>query len=94
MRKTKLAQQKAEKVFSQLVEIEAQVKIAEAQVKEAENEEAAKMESAKQRIAAICEEENIFCGIMLTATDISNIVQLAIESKENIKIPFILYFND
>jgi len=60
----------------------------------AEKEEAEKLENATQQINEICEESNLFCGIVLTTQDLLGVVQLALESKENVTIPFRVYHKE
>jgi hypothetical protein len=78
------------------IESDAQQALLDAQqaMAEAEQSDIATMEEAKQKILEICEESNLFCGLVLTKGDILNILSLAIDSKENIKIPFVLYFKN
>jgi len=66
---------------------------AQQQIKDAELADIANLEATKDRILSICEEEGFFCGMILTKEDILSIVSLAIDNKDNIKIPFVLYFN-
>lgn len=62
--------------------------------KEAQDEEAARVQNVEQSIAKICTDNNMFCGIILTKQDIVSVVSLALESNENVRIPFKLYFNE
>lgn len=87
MRKTKTLKSEMDKITARLSEIQ---KLAE----EAKLEETHKIEGMKVSINEICETENVFCGIILTPEDVISIVQLAIISKENVKIPYNLYFDD
>ena len=87
MRKSKLVKQEAEKLVAKLKEIEVLAA-------EADMEESAKMEVARHTIDSVCEKDNIFCGVILSREDIMNIISLAIETQESVKIPFNLYFND
>jgi hypothetical protein len=57
----------------------------------AEKEEAEKLENATQQINEICEANNLFCGIVLTTQDLLGVIQLALESNENVTIPFRVY---
>jgi hypothetical protein len=61
---------------------------------EAEAEEKAKMDSVQNQIDEIFSENDMFCGIILTWEDIASIVRLALETKENVRIPYRLYFNE
>lgn len=87
MRKKTALKKEVEKAVERLKEIEALAK-------EAELEEAAKMEQVKQNIDALCKEHNMFAGVVLTKDDLIAVLRMAFETKENIKIPFALYFNE
>jgi hypothetical protein len=60
----------------------------------AESEEQAKIENAKSVIDSIGKDLNAFIGVILTPSDLVAILDLALKSRENIKIPYTLYFND
>ena len=94
MRKIKTIKTEIEKAKLDSDNALLKLKEVEELAKEAEKEEAENKERIVQDINNICSTSNLFCGIILTPDDILKIVQLAIESKENIKIPFQLYFND
>jgi len=62
---------------------------------EAIKEEQETVETVKKSITQICDDNAMFCGVILTTGDILSIVQLAIQTKDDtIKIPFNIYFND
>jgi hypothetical protein len=52
------------------------------------------LEEVEASINEICEREDLYCGIILTPQDVMQIVDLAMQSKENIKIPFRLYYKE
>lgn len=52
------------------------------------------LEEKTNEINTLCAEEELFCGIIITPDDVLQIIKIAIETKENIKIPFRLYFNN
>jgi hypothetical protein len=52
------------------------------------------LEDTEAQIKSICEEKELFCGIILTQEDIVEIVKLALRTNENITIPFRVYFKD
>ncbi len=83
----KRVREEAEKMIGKLREIEILVN-------EADLEENAKMEVTRHAIDALCVEENMFCGIILTIDDLLNVIRMAIEKNDAIKIPFNLYYND
>ncbi len=57
----------------------------------AEEEEVQRVQNVNDTIKKLCEENNLYCGLVLTSDDVANIVKFAIDSKENISIPFRLY---
>jgi hypothetical protein len=63
-------------------------------IEEAKVEEQAIITRVKAEIDSMCEADNLFCGVILTTEDIIAIVKLAFETKETIKIPYNIYFND
>jgi hypothetical protein len=52
------------------------------------------LESLEKEVNEICEKNNVFCGVILTSEDILQIIELAMKTKENIKIPFKIFFNN
>ena len=60
----------------------------------AEKEEQEKLERAKSEIDSIGKDLNAFIGVILTPTDLVAVLDLALKSRENVKIPYTLYFND
>ena len=76
--------QEAEKRLREIAELE------ERSLKE----EAKKIEDVKNEISDICKSNDLFCGVILTQQDILEIVKIAMESKENVSIPFQVYYND
>ena len=91
--KKKIAQKKAAEKAAELEKAQQELEAAEKELKEEEAEKALFKEIAS-KITKICDDNNMFCGAVLTADDIATIVSLAIQAKENIKIPFRLYFNE
>ncbi len=85
-RKSKEKASVAEAMRKQLERVEAEAQ----QELEAEKR---LLEETEMKINEICTEEDLFCGIILTTEDILQIVKIGIEQKENVKIPFRLYFN-
>jgi hypothetical protein len=85
------------KVLSLVAETEAQVRRLE-EIKKlleiAKQEEQDKLENATTQVQQICDENDIFCGVILTTDDLLGIIRLMIDSKENIKIPFRIYLKE
>ena len=63
----------------------------EEELKQVEQEEKEMVEDVKKQIETLCEEHELMCGVILTPSDIVKIVELALQTKENISIPFNLY---
>lgn len=59
-----------------------------------ETEEKETLANVEAHINELCNENELFCGMILTTPDLLAIIQLAIESKEQITIPFRLYLKD
>lgn len=87
MRKSTAVKKEAEKIVEKLREIEILAR-------EAELEEKAVIEDINNAITELCKKDNLFCGVVLTPEDIINVFRTALESKENVKIPFHLYYNE
>jgi len=86
-RKVKEVNQKLTEARIKLMEIETLVALAA-------KEEEAKAEKAKAAIDEIGNDIDAFIGVILTPADLVAVLDLALKSRENIKIPYTLYFND
>ena len=86
-RKFKEVKTKLDEARAKLVEMETMAALAE-------KEEQDKLENAKSEIDSIGKNLNVFIGVTLTPSDLVAILDLALKSRENIKIPYTLYFND
>ena len=86
-RKSKQASEKLEEVKKELERLQAEKELADKQEQEL-------IDNTKLVINKECDNAGFFCGIILTPQDVLQIVQLAIETKENIKIPYNLYFKE
>ena len=86
-RKFKEVKTKLDEARAKLVEMETLAALAE-------KEEQDKLENAKSEIDSIGKDLNVFIGVTLTPSDLVAILDLALKSRENIKIPYTLYFND
>jgi hypothetical protein len=67
---------------------------AEERLKAAQEEELQVIEDCTAGINALCDESNLFCGIILTKADIIQLVDMALTTGESIKIGYRLYLND
>lgn len=63
-------------------------------LKKAEEEEIELLTRTTDDINTIVSERNMFCGVILAKEDILNLVSLAIDTQESIRIPFRLYYNE
>ena len=60
---------------------------------EAHEEDLKFLESKREEVTTILDDNNIFCGVILDTATILEILKLHIETNEPVKIPFNLYFN-
>jgi hypothetical protein len=63
----------------------------EEELKQVEQEEKEMLDEVRKQIETLCEEHELVCGIVLTKGDIVKIIELALQTNENITIPFNLY---
>ena len=96
-----MARKKLKLTLDAIDQAKKELEIVLQKVKEAEESKVRADEEDKQLVISIenqindlMEDNGLFCGIILTTQDLLGIIQLAIESKENISIPFRLYFKD
>ncbi len=57
-------------------------------------EEKASIDLTAEQIRKICEDNRLFCGMILGPQDLVNIMQVMLVSKENVKVNFALYSID
>jgi len=86
-RKIKEVKTKLDEARAKLVELETLAALAE-------KEEQEKIDNAKSEIDSIGKDLNVFIGVILTPSDLVAILDLALKTRENIKIPYTIYFND
>ena len=86
-RKVKTLTDQARAKVEQLKEIEELLKLAQEEEKE-------KIEDVTKQINKLCEDNNLFCGVILTTDDLISVIRMAIQSKENVTIPFRIYVKD
>ncbi len=75
-------------------ELQEQIEQAEAVAKKALEEEEQLYKETEREIKDMCTERGFFCGVILTKRDVLAIVDMAIDVKDNIKIPFRLYVEE
>lgn len=86
-RKSKSVKEEYDKAYSRLQEINDIRQLAEA-------EEIRTLEDTETTIKNLCSDQGLFCGVILTPEDLTNVITLAIKTGENVKIQFILFYND
>ena len=59
-----------------------------------EQEERSATDKMHDKIKKMCDKENMFVGAVLTKDEIVRLVKLALDTNENITIPFIVYLKD
>jgi len=89
-----MSNKKSKTIKSELNKTIEKLKEAEALLKEAELEETTKLETLRKQIDVESEKIDVFCGVILTPDDIAAIIKMAIISKDSIKIPYQLYYNE
>lgn len=75
---------------------EAQRRMEEIQqtMEQAKAEEEKMIASVTSQIQQLCDDNSLYCGLILTPKDVLTIVEAAIGAKDNIQIPFRLYFKE
>lgn len=88
-RKSRTVKQEADQILERLKEVQELQQLAEQEEKEI-------LEATQEQIKTLCEDNNLFCGIIITTDDLLTIVKtkLSIDPKDSIRIPFRLYYND
>ena len=86
-RKFKEVKTKLDEARAKLLEMETLAALAE-------KEDQDNLETAKLEIDSIGKDLNVFIGVTLTPSDLVAILDLALKTRENVKIPYTLYFND
>lgn len=87
MRKSNVVKKESEQLLEKYNETQELLKIAE----EEENE---KLKRVEEKIKKICEEEEVYCGLILDHDLLLNIIKFALESKTNVNIPFRIYHKE
>lgn len=90
-RQMKVIQETAER---QAAELQKRIDDAEEVAKIAEEEELELYENTMAHINKLCKETGYFCGVVLTKQDLLTVIDMAIETKDNIRIPFRLYIDE
>ena len=57
-------------------------------------EDADRLENVTNEITKVCEKNDMFCGVILTQQDILEIIKVAMDSKQNVSIPFKVYYKE
>ena len=86
-RKSKIVAESAEDVSKKLQDLQATYDVA---IKEEEEIRSTTTATIKE----LAESNNFFCGVIINKADLLKITELMIDTQEQIKIPFQLYYND
>lgn len=89
-----MSNKKRKDILSEMEEAKKRLEEIERLAEEEKQESINLLEETSKQIEDIAKEKDLFCGVILTKDDILQIVSLAIDTKENISIPFKLYFKD
>lgn len=89
-----MSNKKRKNILSEMEEAKKRLEEIERLAKEEEDESIKLLENTSKQIEDIAKEKELFCGVVLTKDDILQIVSLAMDTNENITIPFKLYFKD
>lgn len=89
-----MSNKKRKDILSEMEEAKKRLEEIERLAEEEKQESINLLEETSKQIENIAKEKDLFCGVILTKDDILQIVSLAIDTKENISIPFKLYFKD
>lgn len=93
-RKTKVITMEAKVAQDRLNEAQRRMEEIQQTMEKAREEEQKMMEQVTSQINALCEENSLYCGLILTPKDVLTIVEAALSAKDNIQIPFRLYFKE
>jgi len=61
---------------------------------EAKQEEVKLVEDTRAKISQIANDAGFYCGVILTPDILADVVKMAATAKDNVKLPFHLYFNE
>jgi hypothetical protein len=85
---------KSKKVMADTTDIRKKYEEAKALLEAAEAEDKNIIEATEKQIVGLCEANDIFCGVILTAIDVAKVVEIALTTGESVRIPFKLYYNE
>jgi hypothetical protein len=93
-RKSKTVKEEFNDAQKHLKEVELRFLEVQELLKLSQEEEIQTLANTETSIKDISASINAFCGVILTHQDVLNIVSIAMETSDNIRIPFKLYYND
>lgn len=91
---TEQAKSRVLKAQEEILKAQEEVRKAQEEVRIQEEEELKLLITTEEHVRKIAIDNSMFCGVVLTQADILGIVKMAMETKENIKIPFKMYYNE
>ena len=89
-----MARKKIKQTQEKLDKIKLEAEELTSQLKDAEDKEQELLNETTEKINVICKEAEYFCGVVLTKQDLLTVIDMAIETKDNIRIPFRLYIDE
>lgn len=93
-RKSSKTKESIELKRKKLEEAANQLKAEQEQLEAEQKAEQDLLKSTEDQINELATANNMFCGVILTPSDLLNVIELAMKTGENIKIPVKVYYNE
>ncbi len=89
-----MAKRISNKKIQKLVDIKAELERTELEYQQELENENRLINKISTAIDEMCNEEEIFCGVIITKDDLLRIIEAMINNNAPVKIPYTLYFNE
>lgn len=86
-----MARNKIKQTQEKLDKIKLEAEELTSQLKDAEDKEQELLNETTEKINVICKEAEYFCGVILSRQDLLAVLDLAMQTQIDIKIPYRLY---
>ncbi|MDY0386657.1 MAG: hypothetical protein RBT65_05900 [Methanolobus sp.] len=86
-----MARKKIKQTQEKLDKIKLEAEELTSQLKDAEDKEQELLNETTEKINVICKEAEYFCGVILSRQDLLAVLDLAMQTQIDIKIPYRLY---
>lgn len=86
-----MARKKIKQTQEKLDKIKLEAEELTSQLKDAEDKEQELLNETTEKINVICKESEYFCGVILSRQDLLAVLDLAMQTQIDIKIPYRLY---